>query len=519
LTDFDSQDTNGEKTGDDGTKLHILGLFVGFVTGLPQLIFPIFAAFFGTRGSDNPLISIVAVSAVLLFSLFFRWLSWMRFQYHIGEYDIRIESGIVSRKARSIPFERIQDVSIEQKPLARLFALGEVKFETGGGDGDDAKLSFVSIEEANRLRELVKAHKSGRARVSHSGPLVPDADPAPIFAMDEKRVFVFGLYSFSLVIFAVLGGLAQQFDFLLPFEIWDFRHWIGAAEERGVTVDNLNGIGWAAQIFLALVALGGLVFIGFATGIIRTVLREHGFRLERTAKGFRRRRGLLTLTDAVMPAHRVQAAVIQTGPIRKRRGWHGLKFVSLAQDSKDETNFVAAPFATLSEIWPIVHAAMIDAPDAQTRFQRGAINYWTIQIWLVVPVLLGAMVALMIWADATVLRAMSLLLILAVFMPYLWIDWRTYSYALDGNQIYVKRGWWNEKLSIASQIKVQTVEIYQGPITRRQGLASVNFGISGGTLELIAIPLETAQTICERVMDQVAAVDYARVTASGSRSL
>ena len=33
-------------------------------------------------------------------------------------------------------------------------------------------------------------------------------------------------------------------------------------------------------------------------------------------------------------------AVIQTGPIRKRRGWHSLKFVSLAQDSKDESNFV-----------------------------------------------------------------------------------------------------------------------------------------------------------------------------------
>lgn len=507
----DALATPVEPQGDEGERLHVLGLFVGFVTGLPQLIFPIFAAFFGTRGSDNPLISIAAVSAILLFSLFFRWLSWMRFRYHIGEHDIRIESGIVSRNARSIPFERIQDVSIEQKPLARLFALGEVKFETGGGDGDDAKLSFVSVEEANRLRELVKAHKSGQASVSHAEPLVPDADAPPIFAMDSNRVFIFGLYSFSLVIFAVLGGLAQQFDFLLPFEIWDFRHWIGVAEERGVTVENLNGIGWTAQIILALVALGGLIFIGFATGIIRTVLREYGFRLERTAKGFRRRRGLLTLTDAVMPAHRVQAAVVQTGPIRKRRGWHSLKFVSLAQDSKEETNFVAAPFATLAEIWPIAHAAMIVAPDAQTQFHRGVIRNWTIQILLILPVILGAIVAVTLWADTTILRAMSLLLILVFFVPYLWLDWRKYGYALDGDQIYVKRGWWQEKLTIAPQVKVQTVEIYQGPIARRQGLASVNFGISGGSLEMIALPLETAQAIRDAVMEQVAAVDYAVV--------
>ena len=32
---------------------------------------------------------------------------------------------------------------------------------------------------------------------------------------------MFGLFEFSLVIFAVLLGAAQQFEFLLPFEVWD----------------------------------------------------------------------------------------------------------------------------------------------------------------------------------------------------------------------------------------------------------------------------------------------------------
>jgi hypothetical protein len=30
-------------TGQDGARLHISGLFVGFVTGLPQLLFPVLA--------------------------------------------------------------------------------------------------------------------------------------------------------------------------------------------------------------------------------------------------------------------------------------------------------------------------------------------------------------------------------------------------------------------------------------------------------------------------------------------
>lgn len=503
-----------EAADDQGQRLHVLGLFVGFITGIPQLIFPIVAAYFGTRGASYPMTPVILVTAILFFSLFFRWIAWMRFRYHIGEHDIRIESGVLSRNARSIPYERIQDVSIEQKPLARIFGLGEVKFETGGGDGDDAKLSFVSVEEANRLREVVRAQKSGAVAVAGEAQAVEVDDAPPIFAMDGKRVFFFGLYSFSLVIFAVLGGFAQQLDFLLPFDLWDISEWIGLAEARGVSVDRLNDIDLAARVIFGLGALGSLVFIGFFTGIVRTTLREHGFRLDRTAKGFRRRRGLLTLTDAVMPAHRVQAAVIQTGPIRKRRGWYSLKFVSLAQDSKDETNFVAAPFATLGEIWPIAQAAGLNPPDADVAFRKGRGGWWLPYFFFAALILCGPVISLAFFTEATIAQTANFYWLLVPWAFLLWFERRNYRDALDEGQLYIRHGWWHQRLEIAPQVKVQTVEIVQGPIARRQGLASLQFGIAGGTLEMVALPLETALAIRDAVMEQVAAVDYSAINRS-----
>ena len=386
-------------TGQEGARLHISGLFVAFISGLPQLLFPLLAAVFGARKSDNPALIPIMVGAVLALSLFFRWLSWLRFRYHIGDDDIRVEKGILNRTARSIPYERIQDVSIEQKLLARIMGLSEVKFETGGGDGDDATLRFVTLEEANRLRALIRARKAGLSEAQDTAPMVETEDAETIFAMDGKRVFILGLYSFSLIIFAVLGGLAQQFDFLLPFDLWDLKRWAGLAQESGVSVNTINGVGIAGQLILAFGAFTSLIFIGFATGVGRTILREHGFRLTQTSKGFRRRRGLFTLTDVVMPTHRVQAAVVQTGPIRKRRGWHSLKFVSLAQDSKEESNYVAAPLATLDELWRISKAAGIEAPDGDECLRKGAKLHWIIQIALLMPPLMIAMVALLIFAD------------------------------------------------------------------------------------------------------------------------
>jgi len=501
-------------TGQEGARLHISGLFVAFISGLPQLLFPLLAAVFGARKSDNPALIPIMVGAVLALSLFFRWLSWLRFRYHVGDDDIRVEKGILNRTARSIPYERIQDVSIQQKPLARMMGLSEVKFETGGGDGDDAKLSFVTLDEANRLRALIRSRKAGVAVTQNVPEMAESEDAETLFAMDGKRVFILGLYSFSLVIFAVLGGFAQQFDFLLPFDFWDYKRWAGLAEDSGVRVSTINGVGMIGQLILAFGAFTSLIFIGFATGVGRTILREHGFRLTQTSKGFRRRRGLFTLTDVVMPTHRVQAAVVQTGPIRKRRGWHSLKFVSLAQDSKEESNYVAAPLATLDELWRISKAAGIAAPDGDECLRKGAKLHWIIQIALLMPPLMIAMLALLIFADRPLAPMLLLALLLVITACLFWCDWRRYRFGIDMQQLYMRRGWWRQRLTLAPHIKVQSIEITQGPFGRRFGLATLKFGIAGGTLDMIALPLPMAREIRSAVMEKVAEVDYSAINQS-----
>lgn len=490
-------------------RLHFLGLFVGFISGLPQLLFPILAALFGARAAKNLWLIPIVVAVAFGFSLLFRWLAWRRFTYTLGEHDIRIERGLLSRTARSIPYERIQDVSIEQKPLARLMGLAEVKFESGGGEGEDAKLSYVSMDQANALRETIRERRIGVVIAAEAEAEAVEA--APVFAMDTKRVITLGLYSFSLFIFAVLFGAAQQLDFLLPFNLWDFGAWVGIAQDSGVSVDTITHIGIAGRLIAGLAALGGLLFIGFASGVIRTLLSEYGFRLDRTERGFRRRQGLLTRTDAVMPVHRVQAAIVQTGPIRKRRGWHAIKFVSLAQDSKEEPNFMAAPFAQMDEIWPIAREAGIEPPSTELAFRRAVWKAWAIWLLPFVAALIGWTTAATIILEispAIALRA-ALLLIPAALL--IWFNWRRYADARDEQQLYVRHGWWRERLSIVPQVKVQSVDIAQGPLARRMGLASLEFGIAGGTLEMVALPLEKAREIRDAVMANVVAVDFSEI--------
>ena len=189
--------------------------------------------------------------------------------------------------------------------------------------------------------------------------------------MSPKRVVTFGLFEFSLAVVAVVAGLAQQFDFLLPFEVWDWRAW---REQLAAPGQWLAGLGFLAQVLGVVVAIGSLALVGVATGVIRTVLREWNFRLERTDKGLRRRRGLLTRTDLVMPVHRVQALRLRTGFLRRLFGWHALKVVSLASDS-GSANHEAVPFAQMDEIAPVVAETGFALPATDLDWDRAMPAY------------------------------------------------------------------------------------------------------------------------------------------------
>ncbi|MEC7534976.1 MAG: PH domain-containing protein, partial [Pseudomonadota bacterium] len=345
------------------------------ISMLGQLVLPIlFGAFAILDEGDLGDLALYFVPLVLVAvgaNMAFAYLRWRRLTYTVGEADIRVESGILSRAARSVPYERIQDVSLEQKPVPRLFGLVEVKFETGAGGGDDLALTYLTQGEGERLRELVRARRDGTVVASDSTVTVEADSGRLLFAMSPKRVVTFGLFEFSLAVVAVVAGLAQQFDFLLPFEVWDWRAW---REQLAAPGQWLAGLGFLAQVLGVVVAIGSLALVGVATGVIRTVLREWNFRLERTDKGLRRRRGLLTRTDLVMPVHRVQALRLRTGFLRRLFGWHALKVVSLASDS-GSANHEAVPFAQMDEIAPVVAETGFALPTTDLDWERAMPAY------------------------------------------------------------------------------------------------------------------------------------------------
>lgn len=483
-----------------------VGLLVSAIAGLRQSVAAIVALTYVGRDM-GPILWVGLGVAVLILSInvFFAGLSWHRLTFHVGAEDVRVESGILSRAARSVPYERIQDVSLEQGLLARLFGLVVVRFETGAGGADDITLSYLTEAEGEELRNLVRRRRDRAAPVASEAIVDAPEKSEVLFAMDPRRILTFGAFEFSLAVVAVIFGVTQQFDFLLPFDLWDLDEWERRLAGPGA---RLAALGPMAQAVGAAIAVATLLAVGFLTGIVRTALREWGFVLERTERGFRRRRGLLTRTDVVMPMHRVQAMRIGTRIVRRLFGWHGLKFVSLAQD-EGAANHVVAPFGKVEELWPVAGEAGFEPPADDLAWHQAARAYRSDAIVLVaiIPVALAFVpIALGYPALAAIPLAIGALLVAGEF-----IAWRNTWHALDARQVLSRSGWLAPGLEIAPRVKLQSVDFRQGPLARRHGYGTLHLGLAGGTFAIGGVPVQRARELSRAILESVTATDYSEM--------
>ncbi len=492
---------------------------------LPRTVLPLIAVLYGLRGNSQlGLVTIAGLVAVFLgVSTFLTFLRWWRQTYVVGESDIRLETGLLSRAARSVPYDRIQDVSLEQGFIPRLFGVTQVKFETGAGGSEEIKLAYLTNAEGARLRELVRELRDeadGVARpaatAESDGDIAAQEPEAPVlFAMGPRRLFVFGLFEFSFALVAFLGAAAQQFDFLLDFDLWDIDFWQKLLVGPGERIAHL---GLAAQALGVAAAVLSLLVIGFATGILRTFARDWDFRLERTPQGFRRRRGLFTRTDVVMPVHRVQAVEIGTGAIRHRFGWKSLKLVSLAQDSGNSSH-VVAPFAKADELTPILKVAGFPLPPRGLTWYRTTVGYRVVSALagaagLVILAAIVAEVAVELsgsryeWVGLAALPLCGLAIFAALRQLFLW---RVERHALSPRHLYKRSGWLAPGYKIGDRVKLQSVTISRGPLGRLFGYVTLHLGLAGGHFALPGIPRSEAEELRSALLASMVETDFSRL--------
>jgi putative membrane protein len=248
-------------------------------------------AFVGQRGlrESSPEAVLGTLVVAVPVALLVGYVAWRAMRYRVTPTELQVESGVLTRRSRRVPLARVQAVDVVTPLYARVLGLAELRLEVVGGGDAEAPLSFLSEDDARRLRTQLLDLAAGRSAADGPG-VAPDPDrvlvQVPTGALVRSNLLGAPLVTAVLLAVALVVVLAVDPSY------------------AGAVV--------AASVPLVL---------GVGSLTTRRLLSEYGFTVAESPDGLRLSHGLLETRTQTIPAGRVQAIRVREPLLWRRRGW------------------------------------------------------------------------------------------------------------------------------------------------------------------------------------------------------
>jgi putative membrane protein len=361
---------------------------------------------------------LVTVAIILVLGIAVTGVSWAVTGYEVVGRELRIHEGLLWRRSRAIPLERVQAIDVVRPVLARLVGLAELRIEVIGGAKTEAPLAYLSLDDAARLRARLLALAGAKAT---PGPAAPGEATAEPEAPAERRIHAVNNRD------VVIGQLLNPSLWLVPF---------------GLVVTVLPYADDPKSSFIAVASLLTAV-VGVVQLPVRRTLAEWDFRISADVTGLRLRHGLLDTRSQTIPPRRVQAVELRWPFVWRLKGWLHAR-IDVAGYGQGGTAGVRSgtllPVTDLDTARRVV-AEVLDGVD----FTR-------------LP--LRAAPARARW-----------------FAP---LAWPNVGFGMTDTVVAARDGWLRTQLVVVPLARIQSVRVVQGPVQRALGLAMVHVDTAGG---------------------------------------
>ncbi|MGH8083375.1 MAG: PH domain-containing protein [Lysobacter sp.] len=477
-------------------RLHPMSWLFVLIQHLKQYIVPLMILVFVGRGDRNELWSLIGVAVLVLVAL---W-RYATYRYGVGAGGLVIRSGLFTRSLRVIPFVRIQNVAVHQTVLHRLFGVAEVRLESAGSKEHEAQMRVLKLTDAMALETLV------RRRGDNPHEAVEE-DVDSLLRLSPVDVLRLGLVSNGGLVLAGAGlaaamQMVPDFNGRVPERVlrrganWLFGHVEGY---------HLDTAGYA------LLAVGAIVFVAVALktlSVTLALLRYYGFELSEQGRRLTAERGLLGRWRTTVPRRRIQSWMLEEGLLHRLLKRRRLAVDTVGADGHEEGRALKelAPIATPQTCTHLIEHLLPRAGWDALHWQALPKATWWRLFLPDVPWTLLATFALYWQVDWACLFALS------------WLPWAAFKahrracrigYALSGELIAVREGWWHRYWRFAELDKLQAVQITRSPIDQRCGTATLWLDTAGATalgpaLRIRFLPVEEARRLFDRLSAELA---------------
>ncbi|MFC7214936.1 PH domain-containing protein [Saliphagus sp. GCM10025334] len=459
---------------------------------------------------------------------------YYRFEYALTEDTVDVASGVFSRRAREIPYRRIQNVDVRQGVFHRVVGLAVVSIETAGGGETEAALDFVGEDEAKRLQREIRRRTA--RRVGETEAATGTSAPAPRSTStpdetdqrehdrdrvrdrgsghehrssgqtsastdsgleasatetketetktgteapfgDDRPALLFALDPRELLLYAFTTVRPAAAAGVLALAFF-FTDQVGAlllatAQPFGgpASFTDATPTGYAA---LGLASVINGVVVTYAVSVAYTFTTYYDFRLGRAGDDFVYERGLLQRYSGSVPAEKVQSVTITDNPLQRALGYAGL-WVETAGYGPDSSSgsTSAVPLARVERVQTFAENLTGTEPPHFEAPPAVARRRYLVRYALVAAVLVALAYGVSILTGfGTGYWYLSAAIFLAV-PPAAHLRYVNLGYFVGDDHLVIRRGFWRRRTTVIPYYRIQTVSNRRSIFQRRLGLTSV----------------------------------------------
>ncbi len=467
------------------TRLHVLSwLFEIISLGRKNLI-PAAVALFGA--ASGGLFGMYVAMSIFIPLALYTLIRFLTVRYSISNGELTVSEGLLWRRVRSVPVNRIQNIDLIQGVLHRVFKVAEVRIETASGSEPEATLRVLSLERVEALRNEIskltsqeQPAASENATGDQSGFPENAAAPAAelvIQSIPTSLLVKAGLASNrGMLLVGLLVGIFYQFELYERFNFDDL-----------IKLIPKNWNTWTIILAATITFVIAFVIIRLV-GVAWHILRFYDYRLTRDGDDLKISCGLLTKVSATVPRRRIQFISIHR-PLLYR--WLGLATIRIeTAGGAAKSNEDAA--ATVARRWFVPVLPVADIPRIIGEVRPGlqwseAIFEWhplakrtatrLVRIAIVKGVVLSAIgcgIGFMGFFLTPVWGALCGALLLPGLIVWAIRKSKAMHYGRADFGVAFRSGILNHKTSVTFFDKIQTLRSSQSPFDRRWKMASLD---------------------------------------------
>ena len=423
-------------------------------------------------GPAGPIVLLIVAGLAALGLIAYETAYVRRFSYELTADTLDIDSGVFSRRSREIPLRRIQNVDISRNVIQRVLGIAVVSFETAGGGETEARLRFVSFEEAKRLqrelprlkRQAERTGKEGEAtEAAERGAVEPELEE--LFALDRSEL-------------AILGALSV--DPRVPGVLFVLVSTVGST----IVPAYLTTVRGTTLVGVAAAVLVGVAVVSWIVGAVAAIVEYYDFRLVRSGDELQYERGLLQRYDGSIPFDKIQTLTIADNPLKRHFGYATLYIETAgyapggSSGGGSRGSEAAIPLAKREHVLTLVEEL---EPLGDVDFQRPptrARRHYLVRYLLVVGVF-----AAVLYAARSLLPVSfplwPLLLLVPAAAGFAHATWKHRGHWLGDQHVVTRNGVLQRETKIVPYYRIQTVIDSRTVFQRRLGLATVTVDTAG----------------------------------------